>query len=62
MLEKAAYLRLPEARRQEIIEKSMDLYLEYPYKEVTIRRIVERLQINMNTFYRYFASKDDLYL
>ena len=62
MLEKAAYLRLPEARRQEIIEKSMDLYLEYPYKEVTIRRIVERLQINLNTFYRYFASKDDLYL
>ena len=62
MLEKAAYLRLPEARRQEIIEKSMDLYLEYPYKEVTIRRVVERLQINMNTFYRYFASKDDLYL
>ena len=62
MLEKAAYLRLSEARRQEIIEKSMDLYLEYPYKEVTIRKIVERLQINMNTFYRYFASKDDLYL
>lgn len=59
---KPAFDRLSQERKNEIIEKAMDLYLAVPYEAVTIRKIVECLNINMATFYRYFETKDDLYL
>ncbi|MCD8103669.1 MAG: TetR/AcrR family transcriptional regulator [Lachnospiraceae bacterium] len=62
MLVKPAFERLAPERRKKLLDTAILLYLEQPYDQITIRMLVDRLQINMNTFYRYFESKDDLFL
>ena len=57
-----AFLNLSDERRQEIISTTIALYAEHPYEEVTMRKLCAALKINLNTFYRYFKTKDDLYL
>lgn len=60
MMWKKAFTKLPEERKQEIMNLASALYVEYPFEEVTIRRITESLGINVATFYRYFDEKEDL--
>lgn len=62
MLVKPAFERLSPERKKQLIDTAMDLYFEMPFEEITIRILVDRLGINMNTFYRYFETKDDLFL
>lgn len=62
MTPKKAFYNLTEDRQREIIEKTVRLYAENPYEDVTVRAICQELSININTFYRYFQSKDDMYL
>ena len=62
MLVKPAFERLSPERKKKLIDTAMDLYFEMPFEEITIRILVDRLGINMNTFYRYFETKDDLFL
>ena len=62
MLVKSAFERLSLERKKKLIDTAMDLYFEMPFEEITIRILVDRLGINMNTFYRYFETKDDLFL
>lgn len=59
---KEAYWRLSDAARQKIEETAVALYAHLPYNEVTARRICETLKINSATLYRWFESKDDLYI
>lgn len=59
---KDAYLRLKEDVRQEIEKRAIALYANLPYHEVTARLICETLKINSATLYRWFDSKDDLYV
>lgn len=62
MTPKKAFYNLTEERQREIMEKTVGLYAENPYEDVTVRAICQELSININTFYRYFESKDDMYL
>ena len=62
MLVKSAFERLRPERKKKLIDTAMDLYFEMSFEEITIRVLVDRLGINMNTFYRYFETKDDLFL
>lgn len=57
-----AFYNLAQSRQQEIIDKTIRLYANNAYENVTVRLICQELAININTFYRYFPSKDDLYL
>ena len=59
---KEAYLRLSEETRQKIEETVVALYANQPYNEVTARLICRTLKINSATLYRWFESKDDLYI
>lgn len=59
---KEAYLRLGEEKQQEIEEAVIALYANLPYNEVTARLLCRTLKINSATFYRWFDSKDDLYI
>ena len=59
-MEKAAFLRLSEKKRNMILEKGKDVYIRYDYDEITIRFLTEKIGMDMATFYRYFENKDDL--
>lgn len=59
---KKAFKRLSDEKKQEFIDKAIDLFLSVPYEDITMRMLNEMLGINPATFYRYFDSKDALYL
>lgn len=59
---KKAFERLSDERKTKLIETAKDLYLTLPYDQVTTRLLNEKLKINPATFYRYFDSKDDLFI
>ena len=59
---KEAHQRLGEETRQKIEETAVALYANLPYNEVTARQICRTLKINSATLYRWFESKDDLYI
>ena len=58
-MEKPVFLRLPVAKRQSILEKGKAVYIQYPYEDITIRFLTERMGMDVTTFYRYFDNKDD---
>ena len=59
---KKAFFNLAESKRQDMITKTMQLYADHAYEEVTLKRILEILSLNPASFYRYFEDKDELYL
>ncbi|WP_419544108.1 TetR/AcrR family transcriptional regulator [Negativibacillus massiliensis] len=59
---KKAFKRLPDEKKQDFIDKAIDLFLSVPYEDITMRMLNKALSINSATFYRYFDSKDALYL
>ena len=59
---KPAFFRLSGERRRTLLDTAMDIYLEYPYEEVSARLLCGRMGLNPATFYRYFGTKDDLLL
>ena len=52
-MEKPVFLRLPVAKRQSILEKGKAVYIQYPYEDITIRFLTERMGMDVTTFYRY---------
>jgi AcrR family transcriptional regulator len=48
--------------RQELALTALELFTEKGYDETTVEEIVERVEISMSTFYRFFPSKSDLIL
>lgn len=59
-MEKEAFLRLPEAKRELLLKKGKETYVRYPFEDITIRFLTGELGIDLTTFYRYFESRDDL--
>lgn len=59
---KNTFFNLPEEKKQRIIDTAYDEYLNKPYEEVTVRSIVEKADIPIGSFYKYFEDKDELYL
>lgn len=59
---KKAFERLGPDRKLQIMRDGLELYTQFAFEDVTIRMIVEKLGINMATFYRYFSEKEDLAL
>lgn len=57
-----AFFNLPPQRQEEILEKTMELYSQHPYPEVTLQHLLQTLSLNPATFYRYFSDKDELFL
>lgn len=45
-----------------ILDAARDLFVVEGYQQVSIRRIAERIEYSPAAIYRYFASKDDIFL
>ncbi|MGF6354932.1 AcrR family transcriptional regulator [Paenibacillus sp. 4624] len=58
---KHSFFRLNEARREEISNRAMHLFVDHPYEDITMKMVFDRLSMHPGTFYRYFEDKDDLY-
>ena len=51
-----------QAVRQSILDAARDLFTIEGYRNVSIRKIAERIEYSPAAIYSYFASKDDIYL
>lgn len=56
-----AFLNLDQEKRDELLNKAMQLFVDHKYEDITIKQILEALSLHPATFYRYFKDKDDLY-
>ena len=62
MVIKKAFEKLSDERKQQVISVAVMLFVSNEYENVTVRLICSALNININTFYRWFDTKDDLYV
>ena len=46
-----------EAKKELILEKSLELFRQYGYEKITITDICEECHINVGTLYHHFGSK-----
>jgi AcrR family transcriptional regulator len=51
-----------EKRKREILEKSLDIFIEEGYEDVTFQKIADRCGITRTTLYIYFKNKQELFL
>lgn len=51
-----------EKRKQEILEKSLDLFIEEGYENVTFQKIADRCGITRTTLYIYFKNKQEIFV
>ncbi|MEC0305624.1 TetR/AcrR family transcriptional regulator [Paenibacillus lautus] len=58
---KNSFYRLDEARREEISNNAMHLFVDNLYEDITMKMVLDSLSMHPGTFYRYFEDKDDLY-
>ncbi|MGE6226441.1 TetR/AcrR family transcriptional regulator [Paenibacillus chitinolyticus] len=58
---KNTFFRLNEARREEISNSAMHLFVDNLYEDITMKMVLDSLSMHPGTFYRYFEDKDDLY-
>ncbi len=59
---KKTFFNLPSEKKEKIIEAVYDLFIENDYEDVNIRRITNKVDISIGSFYQYFQDKDNLYL
>ena len=51
-----------EKRRHEILSKSLDLFIEEGYEDVTFQKIADRCGITRTTLYIYFKNKREIFI
>lgn len=51
-----------EKRRKEILQKSLDVFIEEGYEDVTYQKIADRCNITRTTLYIYFRNKHEIFL
>src|SRR5437016_3860355 len=49
-------------RREEILEAAVQLFAEHGYPETDMQILADTLRVGKGTLYRYFPSKQDLFL
>lgn len=57
---KRTFLKLPEAKRQRILDVAVDMVLTHPIQDITISHIVKHAKIPRGSFYQYFNGIEDL--
>jgi len=51
-----------DKRKKEILEKSLDIFVEEGYEDVTFQKIADRCGITRTTLYIYFKNKREIFL
>ena len=59
---KKTFFNLPEEKKNFIIEKAREEFMQLPYQKLSINRLIKAMQIPTGSFYQYFEDKEDLYL
>lgn len=52
--------KVPEERKQELIDTAERLFLEKGYEQTTVADIVREIEVAQGTFYYYFSSKEKI--
>jgi AcrR family transcriptional regulator len=52
--------KVPEERKQELIDTAEQLFLETGYEQTTVADIVREIEVAQGTFYYYFSSKEEI--
>lgn len=55
------FFRLPEEKRNRVLEVSTDEFSLHRFDDVSINEIIKKAKISRGSFYQYFADKDDLF-
>ena len=50
-----------EKRRNEILEKSLDVFVDEGFENVTFQKIADRCEITRTTLYLYFKNKKEIF-
>ena len=50
----------PEIRRQELVQASLELFLDKGYEKTSVKDIVAAVGVAQGLFYYYFPSKEDI--
>lgn len=59
---KETFTRLPDEKQKTIIEAAVQEFSEYGFSSANINRIAQKSQISVGSIYKYFDSKEDLFL
>ncbi len=51
-----------DKRREEILERSLDVFIDEGYEDVTFQKIADRCGITRTTLYIYFKNKREIFL
>ena len=51
-----------EKRKHEILQKSLDVFMDEGYDDVTFQKIADRCGITRTTLYIYFKNKREIFL
>jgi len=51
-----------DKRKQEILQKSLDVFIEEGYEDATFQKIADRCGITRTTLYIYFKNKHEIFL
>ena len=55
------FFRLPEEKRERLMEAAWEEFMSVPFADASINRIVRAAQIPRGSFYQYFEGKEDLF-
>ncbi len=58
---KETFFRLPQARRERLVDEAIVEFAERSYVEASLSQIAKRARIPKGSFYQYFDDKLDLY-
>src|SRR5580704_2316702 len=53
---------LPERRKEEILDAAARIFAQHGYRNTDVEYIAQAVQISKGTIYRYFPSKEELFL
>src|SRR5580658_4232491 len=53
---------LADRRREEILDAAVKLFARYGFTETDTQVLANKLQVGKGTLYRYFSSKEELFL
>ena len=53
---------LPERRKEEILDAAAKMFAQHGYRNTDVEYIAQAIQISKGTIYRYFPSKEELFL
>ena len=57
----ATFERLPEEKKDRILQSARAVFIRYPYEKTSINRILAEAEIPKGSFYQYFDDKSDLF-